>query len=122
MLLLVVAACSQDVTLEPAQAGCTDFDYDDPEASSLEVTHEGDDAIVTRTNVLMGSDLVFEPTIAADGNRVLVYEAWTGTAGEDDFCYAPSVRISGYTRKLQVQWFLSEDDDVPFDSATVEPG
>lgn len=123
MLILALFACSGSVTLEPAQDGCSDFDYNDPAESKL-VAELGDgSAVVRRTNVLLETTgLAFDPEIVPDDRVINVYEAWVvlEETGEGPFCYAPEVQLREGSGAFQVRWFLEEGDSTPFDTVEVE--
>lgn len=123
MLLFALFACSGSITIEPRQDGCTDVDFNDPDDSVL-VVEEGDTSvIVRRTNVYTVTGMLFDPEITADGRVISVREAWVaeeGGAGEDAFCYAPEVEITGAPGTYEVRWYDEADGDVPFDTVDVE--
>ena len=122
MFLVLLVACGGKVEIQPGQAGCTDYNFEQPEESRLSVSMDGDVAVVQRTNVLIGGTApVFEPEISVEGDVITVEKAWTGTDETTSFCYLPQVTVTGVTGKLQVRWFLEDDGTTPFDTVNLEP-
>lgn len=122
LALLLFAACANQVTITPAQGGCTDYDFDNPAESTVEweVSKDGG-ARVWRANALQEqTGLIFDPVIDVEGNVVSIFEAWTGGETDDAFCYEPVVAFAGLSGKLQVRWYLREGDTVPYDSVELE--
>ncbi|MDP2311396.1 MAG: hypothetical protein Q8P41_00710 [Pseudomonadota bacterium] len=122
LALLLFAACANQVTIIPGQDGCIDYNFTDPAESTVDwEASSGGTARAWRSNALMDqTGLIFEPNIAADGNVIHVYEAWTGGETADAFCYEPSVAFEGVSGELQVRWYLAEGDTVPYDSVDIE--
>ena len=122
MFLVLLVACGGKVEIQPGQAGCLEYDFQNPEESRLTATMEDDVAVVQRSNVLIaGEEPVFEPEIAVDGDIITVQEVWTGAEGATSYCYLPQITVTGVSSKLQVRWFVEEDATTPFDTVNLEP-
>ncbi len=122
LALLLLAACTGQVTLTPGQDGCTDYDFANPADSTIEseVSADGSGRVWRTYAVQEQTGLFFDPEIVVGGSVVEVYEKWTGGETDDAFCYAPWVAFEGLSGKMTVEWYLEPGDGVPFDSVDVE--
>lgn len=113
MIALSLLACGAgSVLLSYDTPSCENWDFDNPEEPSLELSAEGTRLIIQRLGVYQPEDAIFDPDIVAEGGTIAVYEAWTSEAGGDpDYCYSPVVyadaeRASVFT----VEWFAAGDN------------
>lgn len=119
LALLLLFACAQDIVVAIDQVGCRDYDFEDPGESTLGSAWAGELATVWRTGVIVAEDAAFDPVIETEGDVLHVREAWTaGTA--EDFCYEPTLNISGIVSGLEVRWY-TDDAVIPFSTAVLEP-
>lgn len=120
--LLSLLACGQSITVDVQTDGCENFDFDNPQDSSIQQSWEGGgNANVWRTAVVLeGSNLAFDPKIEASGASIKVTELFTGEPDGTSFCYQPTVLIGGITSNVEVQWFTEDDAAVPFATVKVE--
>jgi hypothetical protein len=120
MLMLLLGACAPDINLVPVNNFCQDVDLDNLPPSELFFEGSGETGKVWLANYLAPSGLVFSPELAGEGRTIHVYQAWEGEGGEADFCYEPTVEMSGISGKIEVRWYLEDDHTVPYDTIELE--
>ncbi len=120
LLVSMIMGCSTPLSFSSEQPGCTDYDFNDPAESALEVSQQNLSVHVRRTNVIEACDAVFRPDVTTEGTLVLVREFWEGggDTGEDacETCMVPTLTFSDPPgRKFEFRWYL-ENADVPYSS------
>lgn len=94
ILSLLLAACASEVVLSTATETCTDYDFDDPEESTVVAEQAGANWLVGRTNVIMGCDDLFAPDVDASGKDIIVYELWDERTEDDcTTCLEPTLVV-----------------------------
>ena len=122
-MLLVLTACGGEVHLEMTQEGCTDVDPSNPGDPQLRKEVSGDEAKVWRTAVVRDADDVLDSAVAGEAGEVTVHESWTPGDSGTDFCFQPTLTITGLSSALDVYWYVDEEStEVPWQTITVEPG
>lgn len=122
-MLLLLAACSQDIQVEIGQEGCQDYDFSGTQVSTVEFEWTGEDAAkVWRSyDVQPMTSLVFDPVVEGDGDLLHVREAWTGGVDAEDFCYQPFVLVSGISLGVELRWYEDTARETPFGTVEIEP-
>jgi hypothetical protein len=121
MLMLALLACSPEITLTPVTDVCQDVDLDNP--GDPQLLSEGTDPLVVYLKPFVtSSGLEFDPTFATEGRELRVYQDWSGTPGDADFCYQPTVELGGVKGKLEVRWYLTPEDASPYATIEVKGG
>ncbi len=93
-LLIALAACSDQVSILTETAACEDYNFVDPEVSSVELTQEGEDIHISHTGVFQGCDDLFRPEVEASGKVIFVREFWESRTEDDcELCFAPTIII-----------------------------
>ena len=113
MIALALLACGAGtVTLSTDQPACENWDFDNPEDPSLEVSAEGTRIVIQRIGVYQPADAVFDPDIVAEGNTIAVYEAWTSEEGGDpEYCYSPVVYADAENQAtFAIEWFAAGEN------------
>ena len=120
--MLALLACADEVSIEKAVSGCTDYDFANPAPSELVVSWNADVVTIARTNALLDSgNLGFDPEITAEEGVITVKEVWTAEAPDGySFCYVPSVTIAGASDGTQVRWYLAPEDNSPYRTIELE--
>ena len=89
---LCLVGCENVIVLTSDTIPCTDYDFNDPGASQVDVDVSGVDVRIYRTNVLIGCDDIFDPEVEADGHNIMVWEFWEQRTVDDcTTCLEPSV-------------------------------
>ncbi len=110
LALLFLVACGSEVAIVVETAECTDYDFDSPEADSIEVTVVGDDWHVSHKGVFQGCADMFDPDIAGKGRVITVREFWDPRTEDDcTVCYAPTIILeSPPPGSYEVGWYVGE--------------
>lgn len=117
-MLLLLACASAD--LKSSLEDCSNYDFSGDQVSTLESTATGSKAVVWRTYVERdNTDDAFAPDIVDEGTVVNLYEVWEAGSDGTPFCFEPTLTLSNLSGQVEVRWFLSPDDSVPFDTVRV---
>lgn len=119
-MLIFLLACAPDIQLTSATNPCDGADLADLPAPELVAEVNGSDATIWLDNYLQPAGLIFKPEFDFDGRVVMVYGNWTGTPGDADFCYQPTVEMTGLKGKLEVRWYEALDDASPYDTINIK--
>jgi len=108
MVLALVLGCGAgNVALSWDTPPCENWDFDNPEDPSLDVSTDGDRIVIQRIGVYQAEDAVFDPEIIADGSVIAIYEDFNSQSeGELDYCYSPVVYADPErAAKFTIEWF-----------------
>ena len=121
MFLMLVLACGPgSVTVSSDAPFCSNWDFDDPSAPSMEIEATSTRITVTRVGVYAACDANFSPDIQPDGQEISIYEAWDDNEGEADCCYSPKVQLDmDRGGKFVVDWY-AEGDNAPTHSREID--
>lgn len=123
MFLFWLFGCVGNPELASSTTGCSDYDFDDVNPSTVQSDVDGDVADVWRTYVERDNlDDVFDPEMSGDGDVVEIRERWTAGSDGVATCLEPHVQISGFGAPIEVRWFTEENTGVPVDTLELEPG
>ncbi|GDX82547.1 hypothetical protein LBMAG42_43580 [Deltaproteobacteria bacterium] len=121
-MIVLLLACVGNPELSPSSQGCTNYDFDEPQDSTVEYSVDGDVADVWRTYVERdNTDDSFEPDLSGEGNVVEVHEKWVAGSDANATCLEPHVRIKGFGAPIEVRWFTADNSAVPVDTLEIEP-
>lgn len=122
MVLVLLTACIGNPVVAPSTRGCTDYDFTDPADPKIKQEDDGDAVIVYRTPVVRPNlgDL-FDPTVSGEGDLIEVHEAWSSADDATETCLEPIVSITEFGAPIEVRWFTEDNDNVPFDTVTIQP-
>lgn len=113
MMLLVMLGCASQLYVDYEQAGCLDYDFDNPGEEEIIAEQDGADFIISHTNFVQTCDAVFEPELSSDGSTLEIREFWVEGTSDCEACLTPQVIISDApSRKIEVRWFIG-DDSIP---------
>ncbi len=117
-MLLLLACASADI--KSSLADCSDYNFSGEQESTLESTATGAKAVIWRTYVEReNTDDAFAPEIVDEGTVVNLYEVWEAGSDATPWCYEPTLTLSNLNGQVEVRWYLSPDDSVPFDTVRV---
>lgn len=119
-MFFYLLACAPEVALTPVTKPCENVDLANLPPSELTSATEGSIISVWLTNVEEPSGLEFQPSLEPEGRVLVVKADWTGTPGDANFCYQPTVEIEGLKGKLEVRWYLTPEDGTAYDTLTVK--
>ncbi len=122
-MIVLLLACVGNPELSPSSQGCTNYDFDEPQESTVEASVDGDVANVWRTYVEReNTDDTFDPDLSGEGNVVEVHEKWIAGSDGTSTCLEPHVQIKGFGAKIEVRWFTEDNSSVPVNTLELEPG
>lgn len=119
-LAALLSGCSPEIGLTAVNNYCTDVDLDNLPAVELFSEVDGDTARVWLSYDIQPAGLEFVPTYDTSGKTVEVFSLWDGEGGGEDFCYEPTVEITGLKGKMEIRWYISQDDASPYDTIEIE--
>ena len=119
-MLIFFLACAPEIQLSASTEPCENADLSNLPEAVLDSEITGSTGKVWLDNYVQPAGLIFDPTFDFDKRVVLVYAAWTGTAGDADFCYQPTVEMSGLKGKFEIRWYESLEDASPYDTINIE--
>jgi hypothetical protein len=110
LAFLVLLSCGTEISIQVETAECTDYDFDDPEAESFEVTEVDGDWHVSHKGVFEGCADVFDPEISGKGRAITVREYWEARTEDDcTICYAPTIVLEQPPPgNYEVGWYEGE--------------
>ncbi len=113
MLIAMMLGCGSQLYVDHDQAGCQDYDFDNPGEEEIVAIQSGADIIISHTNLVQTCDAVFTPDLASDGSVLEVREYWTDGSSDCEACLTPQVIIADApSRKIEVRWYIG-DESIP---------
>ena len=121
-MIVLLLACVGNPELSPSSQGCTNYDFDEPQDSTVEFSVAGDVADVWRSYVEReNADDSFDPDLSGEGNVVEIHEKWVAGSDANPTCLEPHVQIKGFGAPIEVRWFTADNSAVPVDTLEIEP-
>ncbi len=113
LALLVLLGCGSEISIMVQTAECTDYDFDDPQAESFELTSLDGDWHISHKGVFHGCADLFDPEVTGKGRRVTVREYWEARTEDDcTICYAPTIVLEQLPPgSYEVEWFVGDEDE-----------
>ncbi len=119
--LLACGACApESVDMRTETNGCTDYDANNVGDSVLEDETSGSDYVFWRTNVILASDMAFDPTLDQERREITIREYWVGDGVATETCFEPTVILeSPPAGEWTIFWYVG-DDSVPLDNRVIK--
>jgi len=118
MLLLsnILACGTSELDFSPEINGCSNWDFNNPDNTYLQIVRDGNDILISRQGVIQECDAEFTPEYSVDGYKIHVYENWllSETPSECETCLAPTIRINNYDEQELEFWWFEGSDSIPF--------
>ncbi len=121
LALLLIIGCGAEIPIAVETAECTDYDFDDPEAESIEASEVDGDWHISHKGVFQGCADLFDPEISGQGKVITVREYWEARTEDDcTLCFAPTIVLEQPpSGSYEVGWYMG-DESSPIEVVTFE--
>ena len=114
--IALVGCATSELEFSTETVGCSNWDFNNPENSYLQILRDGNDVLVSRQGVIQQCDAQFTASYSVDDYKIHIRENWVLPEGNSDceVCLAPTVRIVDYQEQELEFWWYEGDDNIAF--------